>query len=414
MKVEVITIGDELLIGQVVDTNSAWIGKELNSIGLELYRITSVQDDKEDILRVLNEAYMRSDLILLTGGIGPTKDDITKQTLCEFFQTELIFDEEAYKNVERIFSARGREVNRLSATQAWVLKGAEIIQNQKGTAPVTWIQKNDKVFVSMPGVPVEMKWAMTEAVIPRIKNHFSLDEIILHRTCLVKDYTESALAEYLEEWELALPSNIKLAYLPSPGVIRLRLTLRDHGDEVFFADMLAQQVDQLKKLLGNALYEVSDTPIGVYIGNLLKQKKLTFAAAESCTGGYISHQITAVSGSSAYFKGGIIAYSNEVKENLLHVKSETLLNFGAVSREVAEQMVLGVKELLQVDAAVAVTGIAGPEGGTLEKPVGTVWIAAAFRDQLISRLYRYGNDREQNIIRTTNDALFLIAQLIEN
>ncbi|MGL4805057.1 MAG: CinA family nicotinamide mononucleotide deamidase-related protein, partial [Bacteroidales bacterium] len=376
--------------------------------------ITSVQDDKEDILRVLNEAYMRSDLILLTGGIGPTKDDITKQTLCEFFQTELIFDEEAYKNIERIFSARGREVNRLSATQAWVLKGAEIIQNQKGTAPVTWIQKNDKVFVSMPGVPVEMKWAMTEAVIPRIKNHFSLDEIILHRTCLVKDYTESALAEYLEEWELALPSNIKLAYLPSPGVIRLRLTLRDHGDEVFFLDMLAQQVDQLKMLLGNALYEVSDTPIGVYIGNLLKQKKLTFAAADSCTGGYISHQITAVSGSSAYFKGGIIAYSNEVKENLLHVKSETLLNFGAVSREVAEQMVLGVKELLQVDAAVAVTGIAGPEGGTLEKPVGTVWIAAAFRDQLISRLYRYGNDREQNIIRTTNDALFLIAQLIEN
>ncbi|MGL5637155.1 MAG: competence/damage-inducible protein A [Bacteroidales bacterium] len=414
MKVEVITIGDELLIGQVVDTNSAWIGKELNNIGLELYRITSVQDDREDILRVLNEAYMRSDLILLTGGIGPTKDDITKQTLCEFFQTELIFDEEAYKNVERLFSARGREVNRLSATQAWVLKGAEIIQNQKGTAPITWIQKKDKVFVSMPGVPVEMKWAMTEAIIPRIKKHFSVDEIILHRTCLVKDYTESALAEYLEEWELSLPANIKLAYLPSPGVIRLRLTLRDHGDEAYSSEMLAQQVDQLKSLLGSALYEVSDTPIGVYIGNLLKQKKLTFAAAESCTGGYISHQITAVSGSSAYFKGGIIAYSNEVKENLLHVKSETLLNFGAVSREVAEQMVLGVKELLQVDAAVAVTGIAGPEGGTQEKPVGTVWIAAAFRDQLISRVYRFSGDREQNIIRTTNDALFLIAQLIEN
>ncbi|MGL5730146.1 MAG: competence/damage-inducible protein A [Bacteroidales bacterium] len=414
MKVEVITIGDELLIGQVVDTNSAWIGKELNNIGLELYRITSVQDNREDILRVLNEAYMRSDLILLTGGIGPTKDDITKQTLCEFFQTELIFDEEAYKNVERLFSARGREVNRLSATQAWVLKGAEIIQNQKGTAPITWIQKKDKVFVSMPGVPVEMKWAMTEAIIPRIKKHFSVDEIILHRTCLVKDYTESALAEYLEEWELSLPANIKLAYLPSPGVIRLRLTLRDHGDEAYSSEMLAQQVDQLKSLLGSALYEVSDTPIGVYIGNLLKQKKLTFAAAESCTGGYISHQITAVSGSSAYFKGGIIAYSNEVKENLLHVKSETLLNFGAVSREVAEQMVLGVKELLQVDAAVAVTGIAGPEGGTQEKPVGTVWIAAAFRDQLISRVYRFSGDREQNIIRTTNDALFLIAQLIEN
>ncbi|MGL5771297.1 MAG: molybdopterin-binding protein, partial [Bacteroidales bacterium] len=300
MKVEVITIGDELLIGQVVDTNSAWIGKELNNIGLELYRITSVQDDREDILRILNEAYTRSDLILLTGGIGPTKDDITKQTLCEFFQTELIFDEEAYKNVERLFSARGREVNRLSATQAWVLKGAEIIQNQKGTAPITWIQKKDKVFVSMPGVPVEMKWAMTEAIIPRIKKHFSVDEIILHRTCLVKDYTESALAEYLEEWELSLPANIKLAYLPSPGVIRLRLTLRDHGDEAYSSEMLAQQVDQLKSLLGSALYEVSDTPIGVYIGNLLKQKKLTFAAAESCTGGYISHQITAVSGSSAY------------------------------------------------------------------------------------------------------------------
>lgn len=414
MKVEVITIGDELLIGQVIDTNSAWIGKELNSLGLELYRITSVQDDRDDILRVLNEAYMRSDLILLTGGIGPTKDDITKQTLCEFFQTELVFDEGAYKNVERIFSARGREVNRLSATQAWVLKGAEIIQNQKGTAPITWIQKENKVFVSMPGVPVEMKWAMKEEIIPRIRRYFSLNEVILHRTCLVKDYTESALAEYLEEWEQSLPSNVKLAYLPSPGVIRLRLTLRDHGDPELYSQVLTEQVQRLKALLGNALYEASDIPIGAYIGNLLKQKKLTFAAAESCTGGYISHQITAISGSSAYFKGGIIAYSNEVKENLLHVKSETLLNFGAVSREVAEQMVLGVKELLQVDAAVAVTGIAGPEGGTLEKPVGTVWIAAAFRDQLISRLYRYGNDREQNIIRTTNDALFLIAQLIEN
>lgn len=414
MKVEVITIGDELLIGQVIDTNSAWIGKELNTLGLELYRITSVQDDKDDILRVLNEAYMRSDLILITGGIGPTKDDITKQTLCEFFQTELIFDEEAYKNVERIFSARGREVNRLSATQAWVLKSAEIIQNQKGTAPVSWIQKEDKIFVSMPGVPVEMKWAMKEAIIPKIIAHFELNQVILHRTCLVKDYTESALAEYLESWENNLPDDIKLAYLPSPGVIRLRLTLRGVGDLILFKEELDKQVDQLKLLLGNALYEVSDVSIGEFIGNLLKQKKLTFAAAESCTGGYISHQITAISGSSAYFKGGIIAYSNEVKENLLCVKSETLLNFGAVSREVAEQMVLGVKELLQVDAAVAVTGIAGPEGGTLEKPVGTVWIAAAFHDQLISRLYRYGNDREQNIIRTTNDALFLIAQLIEN
>lgn len=414
MKAEVITIGDELLIGQVVDTNSAWIGRELNKAGLELFRITSVGDDKEDMLRILHEAGERSDIILITGGIGPTKDDKTKQVLSEFFGMKLRFDQDSYNNVEQIFRKRGREVNELSRTQAMVLDGATIIQNKKGTAPVSWIEKENKVFVSMPGVPIEMKWAMSEEVIPRLQQRFQPDDVILHRTFLVKDFTESGLAEFIAGWENALDKKLSLAYLPSPGIVRLRLTYRGRGEKDAGFTLLEGETLKLKQLLGNALFEDEDLPIGAYIGKLLKQKKLTFATAESCTGGYIAHQTTAISGSSAYFKGGIIAYSNEVKENLLCVKSETLLNFGAVSRQVAEEMVLGVKELLKADAAVAVTGIAGPDGGTEEKPVGTVWIASYCSGKLVSRMYCYGNDREQNIIRTANDALLLLAQMIEN
>lgn len=414
MKAEVITIGDELLIGQVVDTNSAWIGRELNKAGLELFRITSVGDDKEDMLRILHEAGERSDIILITGGIGPTKDDKTKQVLSEFFGMKLRFDQDSYNNVEQIFRKRGREVNELSRTQAMVLDGATIIQNKKGTAPVSWIEKENKVFVSMPGVPIEMKWAMSEEVIPRLQQRFQPDDVILHRTFLVKDFTESGLAEFIAGWENALDKKLSLAYLPSPGIVRLRLTYRGRGEKDAGFTLLEGETLKLKQLLGNALFEDEDLPIGAYIGKLLKQKKLTFATAESCTGGYIAHQTTAISGSSAYFKGGIIAYSNEVKENLLCVKSETLLNFGAVSRQVAEEMVLGVKELLKADAAVAVTGIAGPDGGTEEKPVGTVWIASYCSGKLVSSMYCYGNDREQNIIRTANDALLLLAQMIEN
>lgn len=414
MKAEVITIGDELLIGQVVDTNSAWIGRELNKAGFELFRITSVGDDKEDMLRILHEAGERSDIILITGGIGPTKDDKTKQVLSEFFGMQLRFDQDSYNNVEQIFRKRGREVNELSRTQAMVLDGATIIRNQKGTAPVSWIEKGNKVFVSMPGVPIEMKWAMSEEIIPRLQRHFQPDDVILHRTFLVKDFTESGLAEFISEWENNLSEHLTLAYLPSPGIVRLRITYRGKGNKDSGSALLEDEALKLKQLLGEALFEDEDLPIGAYIGKILKQKKLTFATAESCTGGYIAHQTTAISGSSAYFKGGIIAYSNEVKENLLCVKSETLLNFGAVSRQVAEEMVLGVKELLKADAAVAVTGIAGPDGGTEEKPVGTVWIASYCSGKLISRMYRYGNDREQNIIRTANDALLLLAQMIEN
>lgn len=414
MKAEVITIGDELLIGQVVDTNSAWIGKELNKVGMELFRITSVRDDEEDMLHILHEADQRSDIILITGGIGPTKDDKTKHVLCKYFGMKLRFDQSSYNNVERIFHARGRKVNELSRTQAMVLDGATIIQNKKGTAPISWIRKGNKVFVSMPGVPTEMKWAMSEEIIPRLEQLFQSKDVILHKTLLVKDFTESGLAEFIAEWEERLPKELSLAYLPTSGLVRLRLTYRGNLNKKIGLTLLEDESLKLKQLLGNALFDDEDLPIGAYIGKILKQKKLTFATAESCTGGYIAHQTTAISGSSAYFKGGIIAYSNEVKENLLCVKSETLLNFGAVSRQVAEEMVLGVKELLKVDAAVAVTGIAGPDGGTKEKPVGTVWIASYCSGKLISRMYCYGNDREQNIIRTANDALLLLAQMIEN
>lgn len=412
MKIEIITIGDELLIGQVVDTNSAWMAKELNKIGFDVYRITTIGDEREELLEAFETALSRVDAVLVTGGIGPTNDDITKKTLCEFFNTELEFDESVLGNIEAMFAHRNIAINELTYGQAYVPRDCTVIQNTAGTAPITWFEQGEKVLVSMPGVPYEMKTVMSNEIIPRLQAKYAKDIHILHRTYSVKNYSESALAMYIADWEQALPDFFRLAYLPSPGLIRLRLTGRlDNWETLVAAADKAEA--ELKHLLGESIFEASDAPVGEFIGTLLNKQGLTFASAESCTGGYIAHQITAVAGSSAYFRGGVVAYANEVKQQVLGVSAEALEKYGAVSEEVARQMVEGVARITGANVAVATTGVAGPDGGTPEKPVGTVWIAAKIGDKVRVERFRFGAQRESNIQRSTNAALLMAAEMIQ-
>lgn len=412
MKTEIITIGDELLIGQVVDTNSAWMAKELNKIGFDVYRITTIGDEREELLEAFETALSRVDVVLVTGGIGPTNDDITKKTLCEFFNTELVFDESVLGNIEAMFAHRNIAINELTYGQAYVPRDCTVIQNTAGTAPITWFEQGGKVLVSMPGVPYEMKTVMSNEIIPRLQTKYTKDTHILHRSYSVKNYTESALALHIVEWEQALPDFFRLAYLPSPGLIRLRLTgrLDNWGTLVATADKAEAE---LKHLLGDSIFEASDAPVGEFIGTLLKKHGLTFASAESCTGGYIAHQITAVPGSSAYFRGGVVAYANEVKQQVLGVSAESLRDYGAVSEEVVLQMIEGVAKITGADVAVATTGVAGPDGGTPDKPVGTVWIAAKVGSKVRVERFRFGAQRESNIQRSTNAALLMAAEMIQ-
>ena len=410
VKVEIITIGDEILIGQIVDTNSAWMAVELNKAGFELAQITSVHDDANHIIESLDLALERADVVLFTGGIGPTKDDITKQTLCKYFDTTLVFDEEVYKNIERILINRSRAVNELTRTQAFVPEKCTVIQNLVGTAPITWFEKAGKVIVSMPGVPNEMKYVMGLEIIPRLQNCFKTPAIV-HKTIIVQGLPESALALKIADWENALPSDIHLAYLPNYGVVKLRLG-GSSDDALALEFAINQQADLLTEILGNAIVAYDDVPLEVLIGQLLIKNGATLATAESCTGGNIAHQITKVAGSSSYFKGSVVAYSNEVKINVLGVCSEDIEKFGAVSKEVVEQMAVGVRRLMKTDFAVATSGIAGPSGGSDEKPVGTVWIAVSSSTGTVSREFRYGNVRLQNIERTTQTALLMLKEFI--
>lgn len=412
MKTEIITIGDELLIGQVVDTNSAWMGQELNKIGFDVVRKITIGDEKHDLLDAFEAALSRVDVVLVTGGIGPTKDDITKKTLCEFFDTELVFDENELQRIEDMFKHRGMKINELTRTQAYVSRDCEVIPNTAGTAPVTWFERDGKVLVSMPGVPFEMKTIMKQEVLPRLQSRFAKDIHIMHRTFSVKNYSESALAAYIAEWEEALPAFCRLAYLPSPGVVRLRITGRLADSEQLESAMEDASVS-LRALLGDAIFVDSDAPMGEFVGELLRKCGFTLATAESCTGGYIAHQITAVAGSSAYFKGGVVAYSNELKRRILGVSEATLAAFGAVSEEVAREMAEGMAAVAGADVAISTTGIAGPDGGSVEKPVGTVWIAVKVKEQIRVTGYRFGNQREANIQRTTSTALLTLAEMLQ-
>lgn len=405
-KVEIITIGDEILIGQIVDTNSAWMATELNRAGFEIAQISSVHDDELHILTSLDEALTRAQIVLITGGIGPTKDDITKLTLCKYFDTHLVRNEEVYKNIERLLEQRQRPMNELTAGQAMVPESCTVIQNPVGTAPVTWFEKEGKVIVSMPGVPNEMKHAMSGEIIPRLQQRFNSAQII-HKTIIVKGYPESELALKIADWENALPHNIHLAYLPNYSIVKLRLS-GSSVDSLALEFAINQQISTLTQLLGNAIVAFEDILPEVQLGQLLKKLNMTLATAESCTGGFIAHKITSVAGSSSYFKGSVVAYSNEIKAGILGVDADTIEQYGAVSRQVVEQMAEGVRAKMNTGFAIATSGIAGPDGGTTEKPVGTVWIALSTPEGTFSNKYIFGNNRIQNIERTTQTA-FLMA-----
>lgn len=410
MFAEIITIGDELLIGQVVDTNSAWIGQELNKIGIEVLRIVSIRDREEEITEAIDNAMKRVNIVLVTGGLGPTKDDITKQTLCNYFHTKLIFSEEVFENIKRVLAGK-IPMNALNKCQAMVPKDCIVINNPVGSAAVSWFERDGKVLVSMPGVPQEMTVVMQESVLPRLQDKF-LRDVIIHRTFLVQHYPESVLAEKLESWENSLPECIKLAYLPKLGIIRLRLTGRGQNkNEV--EDILDSESFKLEKILGDNIIEENDIPLEVIVGELLKKKNLTVSTAESCTGGSIAARLTSIAGSSEYFSGSVVAYSNTVKMELLHVSPKTLEQYGAVSKETVIEMVKGAMKALKTDCAVATSGIAGPGGGTPEKPVGTVWIAAGYKNEIRTYRQETNRGRAMNIERAGNNALLLLRELLK-
>jgi len=412
VKVEIITIGDEILIGQIVDTNSAWMAIELNKAGFELAQITSVHDQAEHIVESLNMALKRADVVLFTGGIGPTNDDITKQTLSAYFGSKLVFNSQVLENITNLFKTRPNFVlNDLTRAQAMVPDNCTVIQNPVGTAPVTWFEKEGKVIVSMPGVPYEMKHAMDSEIIPRLQSYFKTP-VILHKTLQVYGYPESTLALKIADWENELPGFISLAYLPNSGIIKLRLSGLSE-DSLMLEFSMNQQIDKLSQLLGSAIVAFEDIPMEQLVGTMLTDQGKMVATAESCTGGNIARSFTSHAGSSVYFKGSVIAYSNEVKTNNLQVSPAELEKNGAVSQQVVEQMAIGVLRLLKSDVAIATSGIAGPGGGTVDKPVGTVWIAVCSEDVMLSREFHFGSLREQNILRATQASILMLKEILE-
>lgn len=412
MKTEIITIGDEILIGQIVDTNSAWMGQQLNLNGIEVYQVTSVHDNHAHIIKALAEAEKNVDLVLITGGLGPTKDDITKDCLCEYFGTELVYYPEVFEYIQSLLTSRNVTINQLNRDQALMPASCTILQNSAGTASGMWFEQNGTIFVSMPGVPFEMEAIMTEEVFPRLIKRGIMQSIV-HKTILTYGLAESMLAEKIERWESALPDYIKLAYLPSALTVRLRLSA--YGtDKSMLAAQIDQQVQELLKIIPEYVFGFDDDNMALIIGRMLVKFCHTLAVAESCTGGNIAHSITSNAGSSEYFKGGVVAYSNEIKSKLLKVPSVMIETYGAVSQQVAESMAVGAQNALNADFSIATTGIAGPDGGSTDKPIGTVWIAVAGPSGVKSEKFIFRHNRERNIIRSTQSALDLLRKLILN
>jgi len=410
MNAEIITIGDELLIGQTVDTNSAWIGRELTKLGFTVYQKTAVRDDKKHIIQSFDEALHRSQLVLVTGGLGPTKDDITKTVLCEYFDTKLVLNLEAYALIERFVFERGGQMNESNKGQALQPELCTYIPNNNGTASGMWFEKDGRVLISMPGVPFEMEQMMSETILPKIASFFKTPVIVV-RNVLTTGISESKLAETISDWEDALPENTSLAYLPSPGMVKLRLMVNGIDDQAL-NDQADLHIKALTNVIPNNIFAFEDESFATIIGRLLKEKNKTLAIAESCTGGFIAHSITLNSGSSAFFKGSVTAYANEVKENLLGVPRQMLIENGAVSEPVVRAMAEGVRKALNSDYSIATTGIAGPDGGSDEKPVGTVWIAVSGPNGTVSKKFKYGNDRVRFITRACNDAFDLLRHVL--
>ena len=410
IKAEIITIGDEILIGQIIDTNSSWIGQELSKIGVSVVHRTSVSDSEQDIVDALNEAKNRADIIILTGGLGPTKDDITKLTLCNYFNSSLVINEKVLEWVTKIFSNRKLPMIDTNKNQAMVPEICEVLFNKSGTAPGMWFDVDDKIYISMPGVPFEMKTIFTEEVIPKLKQKFSFP-VIIHRTIQTTSIGESFLAKKIEAWENDLPSHIKLAYLPSVGQVRLRLSgLGEDHDKL--NEEMKIIITALYYIIGEYIFGLEDDTLQKSVGELLHKKNKTLSTAESCTGGYISHLITSVPGSSSYYIGSIISYSNEIKTHELNV-DETILNtHGAVSKECVSKMAEQIRIKFNTDYAIATSGIAGPDGGSLDKPVGTVWIAVSSKTETIARIYNMGDNRERTIQRTALEGLDLLRRML--
>lgn len=411
MKFSTIVIGDELLIGQVTDTNSGWIARHMAPLGWEPLSVRVIADDAAQIKLAIDQAFASTDLVLMTGGIGPTKDDITKQTLLSYFGGEMVLHEQSRRNVDEMFARRGIAMNELTAQQAMVPSSCQVILNEVGTAPIMWFEQGNKVLVSMPGVPHETRTMMERAVIPRIVKRFHSDVDVEYRTMVVIDYAESALAEKLAPLEQQLPSYIHLAYLPEQGIIRLRLTGTHASHEVLNADM-DRISQQLHKILGNCIIADADKPLAQIVGERLRKHQLTLSTAESCTGGNIAHKITEIAGSSDYFMGSVVSYSNDVKHRVLGVDQTVLDTCGAVSQPVVEQMVAGACNVCHTNCAVATSGVAGPGGGTPDKPVGTVWMAARVGDVTVSRCHHFNGSRAQIIDRATTHALIMLLHLL--
>lgn len=410
MHTHIITIGDEILIGQVVDTNSAWMGKQLNAVGIEVSEISSLSDTRNAIYKGFQHAAENADIILITGGLGPTKDDITKKVLAEYFGVDLVFNEEMWARLQGFFKQLGRETNEAHREQCYLPANCKMLTNKMGTAPGMWFEKNGKVFVSMPGVPYEMKYLMEYEVIPKLITQFRTQPIV-HRTILTSGKGESEIAALVADIEDGLPNFVKLAYLPSLSEVRLRLTARGE-DEDFLNDFLNKKVIEIENLLGDLIFGYETDTLETVLGELCKEKNVTIGTLESCTGGLVAHRITSVAGASAYFKGSVIAYSNELKMNLLGVQETTLAEHGAVSEATVIEMVKGGLKALNTDYAVAVSGIAGPTGGTPDKPVGTIWVAVGNHEKVEAVLIKGTKNRMKNIERTTGIALNILRKFI--
>jgi nicotinamide-nucleotide amidase len=397
MLAEIISIGDELLIGQVINTNATWMAQHLHEIGISVRQISAISDDAEEIKKALDLALQYADVILVSGGLGPTKDDITKKTLCDYFNTQLVFHQPSFDNITKLFGSRGIKISELNRKQAEVPANCTPLINRHGTAPGMWFVKDGKILVSLPGVPFEMEAIMEDIVLPRLAGEDN-KQIVAHKTVLTQGIGESYLSELIKDWEDDLPSNMKLAYLPQPGLVRLRLTAFGETREKSLEE-IEMQLKSLQQLIPELIFGYGNDTMEQVVGRLLKEKNYTLSTAESCTGGYLAHMITSVPGASDYYQGSVIAYSNLVKQSFLGVAEESLSFYGAVSEQVVKEMAEGTRKRFNTDYVISISGTAGPDGGTIEKPVGTVWIAVSSKTGTITKKFMFGEHRGRNIRR---------------
>ena len=407
IKATIITIGDEILIGQIVDTNSVSIAKQLNAAGITVAEKLSIGDDAMQIEASLKRAHTQSQIVIITGGLGPTKDDITKHTLARIYSSQLVENKIVAQHVEKMLAVRDIAFNALNRSQAMVPECCTVLFNHHGTAPGMWFEEDDHVTISLPGVPFEMEHLMEDEVMPRLKTHYALHANI-HRTMITSGIAESMLAERIAEWEDALPEGVKLAYLPSPNIVRLRLSTYDSEDGVAARKSIDQLFNQLYKIIPDNIVGYEDASVQQLVHQILSQRGKTLAVAESCTGGVIASRFTAMAGSSAYFLAGVVAYANEAKRDILGVSYDDIMRYGAVSEQVARQMAEGARRTTGADYAIATTGIAGPSGGSAEKPVGTVWIAVATPHHTIAMMRPSGTDRSQIVNRASAYAIEML------